>query len=376
MRRWQTMVMVAVVVTMLGAGGCGQSGRVEDAAPAGTPAGTAKTNPYVALVEALRSGQPSLQAYACEGFLDADQPPPVDEVRRLLVSGKPQVRLMAVTVLGAMQQTDLMADVRQCERDDYPVVRLAAAYAMAMLGRPTEMNALRDALASPDIVMRRTAAWLLGLMKDRTAVGMLKVKLDDPDAVVVLRAAEAMHRLGSDDGAGVVRQLVGHDRHEIRCMAVRVLGEVGSAADIPLLERLCQSRFLDVKFAAIGALARQGDLKRIDLLLAVLNNPDHPATTEGVSPKEVRKMAIQALADGGYTPALGSLQEVLAKGDLDERTAAAAAIVRIQAAKQSWRSRRLIAPEPAEPTTLPAPSTPQKTPQGGGAAKKTGTPAS
>ena len=341
--RW---VALAVTAAALGAGSCGTPGREGAAVAMAAPAGR---DPYAALVEAMRSAQPPLQAYACEVFLEADQAPPVDEVRTLLADADPRVRMLAVTVLGAMRRADLAAVIRERQRDGEPVVRLAAAFAMAMVGTPTEMNSLRDALASPDVSLRRTAAWLLGLMANRSAAGMLKVKLDDPDAVVALRTAEALHRLGSDAGLEAVRTLTAHDRHEVRCWAVRLLGEMGVAEDIPLLERLCQSQFLDVKFAAIGALARRGDLKRIDLLLKVLDEPDRPGpTTEGASPKEGRILAMRALADSGYTPAVERLGAVLAKGDLMERTAAAGAIIGIRSTKQPWRSRALV-DQPAPP---------------------------
>ena len=117
-----------------------------------------------------------------------------------------------------------------------------------MTVEPERMTGLHEALSNPDVTLRRTAVWLLGLTGKQSAARMLEVKLDDPDAVVVLRAAEAMHRLGSGAGRERVRVLTRHSQHRIRYYATRLLGRMGEKEDIPLLERLCQSRFLDVKF--------------------------------------------------------------------------------------------------------------------------------
>ena len=87
---------------------------------------------------------------------------------------------------------------------------------------------------------------------------------------------------------------------------------------------------------------------RIDLLLKVLYEPDRPgAGQEGVLPKEGRILAMRALGDSGYGPAVGRLEQVLGKGDLMERTAAAGAIVGIRSARKPWRSRILV-DEPPE----------------------------
>jgi len=155
-----------------------------------------------------------------------------------------------------------------------------------------------------------------------------------------LRAAEALHRLGSSEGADQVRRLMGHPQHLIRAYAIRLLGRLGTTADIPGLERLCQSRFLDVKFAAIAALAQQGNFVRIGLLVDFLEAEDLQA----------RLGAARELGETAYRPALERLERLLRSRNPEERTAAAAAMVRILSAERSWRSRILAdeAPPPLD----------------------------
>jgi len=305
-----------------------------------------KIDPYEVLLDALRSGQPLLESLAAETFFDADRPPPREDIDPLADAPDPRVRTIVVALLGTMRRSDLAPVFRRKQQDSDPSVRLAAAFALAMTGDAAQVTALRDALASRDLTLRRNAAWLLGLMGEPSAAGMLKLKLDDVDAMVVLLSAEALHRLGSSDGLDVVRDLTEHERHPIRAYATRLLGRMGVTADIPRLERLCQSRYLDAKFAAIGALAQQGDLKRIDMLLDMLDAPE----------ADTRELAARELGGTAYTPAVARLATLLTRPDPLERTAAAAAIVRIRSARRPWRARILVdQPLPATPATPAAP---------------------
>jgi HEAT repeat protein len=309
-------------------------------ARAGEGAAPAAPDPYNVLVEILGSGQPPLEAYAAESFLDINRAPPRDELLKLADGRDPRVRMTALAVLGATRRPEYVQLYRRGLRDDDAVARLAAAFGLAMAGDASMVTQIRDALSSPDIVQRRTACWLLGLMGNPSAEGLLKIKLADPDAVVVLRAAEALGRLGSDLGLEPVRRLTEHPSHPIRAMATRLLGRIGGVPDVPRLERLCESKkFLDVKFAAIGALARLGDFKRVGLLVDML---DAPADEE-------RALAARTLGDTAYAPALPALAKLLEAKDPALRMSAAAAMLKIQSAPEPWRERGLK----EEPKTAP-----------------------
>jgi len=287
--------------------------------------------PYQVLDEALRSAQPAIQAMACETYLEADRRPPLSHLEALADARDPRVRTTALALLGSMERRDVADLFRRKQRDAEASVRLAADFGLAMTVDPGRMTALHDALSAPDVTLRRTTVWLIGLTGKQSAAGMLEVKLDDPDAVVVLRAAEAIHRLGSEAGLARVRTLTRHGRHTIRYYATRLLGRMGEPEDIPLLERLCQSRFLDVKFGAMAALARLGDFKRIGMLLDMLQAPQ----------SQTRVLAARELGETGYTPAEPALKEMLESRVPLERTTAAASIVRIRSAGQPWRSHIL-----------------------------------
>jgi len=341
MRSW--LILAAATAAL--ATGCQQGGSRGE-----TEAGpeAVKDRACAVLAWALDSNQPRLASMAAETFMEADRLPPVEVLRGLAESADPRVRTTVVALLGTMRRPDLKAVFQQRLQDPDPAVRLAADFGLAMAGDTSEVLALRDALASPNATLRRTAAWLLGLMGNRSAVGMLRVRLSDPDAVVALRAVEAIHRLGGADGVEVVRDLTENERHEVRYYATRLLGQVGGTADIPRLERLCQSRFLDVKFAAIAALIRLGDLKRVNMLLDMLDAPN-PSDSPDMNP---RVLAARELGETAYTPAVERLGRLLAARDPLERTTAAAAILRIQSARQSWRTRVLA--DKAPPQLVPA----------------------
>ena len=331
--RWIPLVLVAAIALA----GCQPQAVREGVAAAGEP-----LDPYPVLLEAIHSSQPPLQALAAETFLEADRQPPRAELILLAETPDPRVRTTGLALVGTTRRQEFLRVAQQQYRDPQAVVRVSSAFAMAMLGDTSRIGDLRDGLASPDVTVRRTAVWLLGLMGNRSAVGMLRVKLTDPDAVVVLRTAEALHRLGSPDGVEMVRAMTEHSQHSVRAFATRLLGRVGEKADITRLERLYQSRFLDVKFAAIGALAQLGDFKRIGMLVDFLGSEEQSA---GI-------LAARELAETGYRPALEKLGDRLKKAtDPMERATVAAAMVRILSARESWRSR-ILADE--KPPTLDA----------------------
>jgi len=316
--------------------GCGSAGPADRVRPAWAEAAGGEPEsgfdtPYQVLDEALRSAQPPIQAMACETYLESDRRPPLSDVEALADARDPRVRTTALALLGTMGRRDLGDLFRRKQRDAAAAVRLAADFGLAMTVEPQRMTALHDALGAPDVALRRTAVWLVGLTGNESAAGLLEVKLDDPDAVVVLRAAEAMHRLGSDAGLARVRVLTRHGRHTIRYYATRLLGRMGTQEDIPLLERLCQSRFLDVKFGAMAALARLGDFKRIGMLMDMLEAPDSQTCV----------LAARELGETGYTPAVQALERMLESEVPLQRTTAAASIVRIRSARRPWRSHIL-----------------------------------
>lgn len=335
--RWLAILATTVTVAVAGC----QPQVARDAQPGarvGVPAQhpAEGADPYGVLIEAVRSGQPPIQSLAAETFLESDRLLSREDLLVLAQAPDVRVRTMGLALGGASRQREFLEVARRAVRDPQEVVRVSAAFAMAMCGDASQVTALRDGLLSPDVTVRRTSVWLLGLMGNPSAVGLLRVKLGDPDAVVVLRAAEAMGRLGSSDGLERVRAMTEHPRHPIRVFAVRLLGRLGETGDIPRLERLYQSRFLDVRFAAVASLARLGDWKRISLLVEFLDSEE----------AELRLVAARELAETGYRPALERLGKHLGAADPMERATIAAAMVRIQSAGETWRSRILADERP------------------------------
>jgi HEAT repeat protein len=329
--------LAAVVGCVLLAAGCGpRDRRAPDA-----PMPDIQVNARALLDDALASGQPPLQALALEAYLAADLPGPDFDLRPTL---DPRVRMLAYVLAARRHDPQAVAYFRRDLRGADPAVRLASAFGLALAGEGGQAIALRDGLASPDVTVRRNAAWLIGLMDNKSAIEMLKTPLADPDAVVALRAAEAMARLGSRGGLDVVRQLTEHERHPVRYWATRLLGRIGTADDIPRLQRLCDdSRFLDVKFAAIAALAQRGDLKRIQMLVELLDAKE----------PDLKALAAGELGETGYGPALPALARLAKDKDLALRTTVAAAILRIQAQGRSWHRRGNAEPSAVAPLEVP-----------------------
>jgi len=285
---------------------------------------------YEILAEALRSDRPRLQALAAETFLESSRQPPRGAIEHLADSSDARVRFTVLVVLGAAPRSDLEPLFRRKLRDVDPNVRLAAAFGLAMTGDESQIMTLRDGLMSARPAIRRTAAWLLGRLGSRGSIEMLKAKLEDPDAVVVLRAAEALCPMGSDLAQARVRELTRHGDRRIGILAVRLLGRVGTQADIPRLLELSEPGvLLDLRFAAIAALAKLGNLARIRRLVGFLDAEN----------ETFRMLALQEVAESGYRPALVRLEKRLGATDPIERVLAAAAMVRIESHSQLAKRR-------------------------------------
>jgi HEAT repeat protein len=322
------------------------------------------------LAEAIDSGQPPLQSLAFETFLATGQAPPQYDFRAL---NDPRVRVVAL-VVAVKQNSPAARDMAVASlRDGDPSLRLAGAWGLLVAANDaSQAPVLTDGLASRDVAVRRNAAWLFGLMDNRSAVDMLRARLDDPDAVVVLRTAEALGRLGSSDGLAAVRSLTEYEQHAVRCWATRLLGRIGAKADIPRLERLADSRFLDVKFAAIGSLARLGNFTRIESLVEMLGanartlrlqaakDPQLADVIASMKDAELeafatdlRRLAARELGETGYAPALLPLGHSMESRDLLERTVAASSASKILWESQPWVKRAMSDQAPAQPPRKP-----------------------
>lgn len=168
----------------------------------------------------------------------------------------PELRLWMVRALGELGQAGAREALRRWADPAYsePRVRVAAAEALWKLERLAQpdpgaaLAAVLDGDADPD--HRAWAAFRLGEIAQPTAIAALAAALGDPDSGVRERAAAGLIRIGAPAAAAVRPRAVTAPQSQQR-YAIAVLGYVGDARDLPLLESVARNA------AALAGTARR-----------------------------------------------------------------------------------------------------------------------
>jgi serine/threonine protein kinase/HEAT repeat protein len=225
---------------------------------------------------------------------DVDLPALADNVRRVLRVGlqqqtMPEVRRLCTQGIAALRDSDALPLITSTlKQDPDRGVRSGAAMAIANLADASGAEALREARSQSDEAM--------------------KVWMND-----------ALMRLGQTDGREGLHAALKSESKEIRFQAALALSDAGDqTAMSALTEQARQSAGLnrETLMAILGALAKLGHEDSQKGLIAQLSSRKDPVVTLG---------AAEALARLGNTVALGTLKDLLVKGD--------AATTRLVAAK-------------------------------------------
>lgn len=215
------------------------------------------------------------------------------------------VRVQAATWLGRMADRSAVPALIGALENPRSDVRREAAKALGAIKDARAAGALIEALGDGDVNVRFYAAYALGEIKDRRAAGPLLDAIGDPQWCVRDQAAWALREIhdpsivgplvaalgqkGADvphiewllrqiGGAPVTEALVGllsAPNAETRALAVRVLGELGGAAE-PLVAAL-KDPSPAVRRAAIEAILMVGDDRAEDVIEELAARENDPS---------------------------------------------------------------------------------------------------
>jgi HEAT repeat protein len=211
------------------------------------------------------------------GLAEAKAPQRTEAVKALsLVTGNRTAESLASK---ALQDTD-------------PRVRTAAAATLGQLHVTSAIPALREALADKQISVVLAATYSLFLLKDKSAYGvyyailmrdrkssegMVQAQIDR------LKDPKQVAEMGVQEGLGFVpfggmgyqayKQISNRDASPVRAAAARFLAhDPDSVTEDALVQSALADSSLDVRLAALDALAERGDPKCIELLLKNLSD--------------------------------------------------------------------------------------------------------
>jgi hypothetical protein len=130
-----------------------------------------------------------------------------------------------------------VADLREALHDTHPNVRVRAVTELGATGDPRVLHELTDALHDKDAGVREAAAIALGRSGNRTVLSSLRHHLDDTheDEWVRLRIAASMAALGDEEALPVLLTVAtGADAGLTRLEALNILSRLAALPDPPL----------------------------------------------------------------------------------------------------------------------------------------------
>lgn len=179
---------------------------------------------------------------------------------------------------------------------------------------------LLTALSDPDPSVRATAATALGNLEVPEALEPLTERaLEDPRWEVRFAAVGALAKFG-DAALGVIIRALGDEDYWVRWQAVTALGQNGSERVIPLLVRQLREHRWRIREAAACALGKLRATEAVKPLLGLLRRDEEVM---------VQVAAAQALGEIGAPAAVGPLNRALNGESHRLRAAARQALERI-----------------------------------------------
>lgn len=198
----------------------------------------------------------------------------------------------------------------ECMGDSRGMVRLRFAETLGEIGESATPFIIEALLHHTNPVVRRAAGKTLTLIGDPTAVpSLVYALLNDEDTVVKGSVVGALARTGEASVTALLDILADPVHPEsTKGHAAWALAFIGPEA-APYLENAIKSDSIDVRCAAVGAIAHlaqdKGDERAYQILLETLNDKDSNVRTE----------AAAALGKLAYSPAVPPL--ILALSDPD-----------------------------------------------------------
>lgn len=135
------------------------------------------------------------------------------------------------------------------------VPRAVAGSALLATGSAA-LPALRELERRAEPEVRALAVELVGLLGDASDAALLVERLRDSSAETRAKAARALGRLGAREGASALREALRDRIPFVRACAAHALGDIGDRSAVPDLLRIAREDRYDPAHAAATALAR------------------------------------------------------------------------------------------------------------------------
>ena len=293
----------------------------------------------------------------------------VSQARQIILESlddeDPQIRTIAIAVVGDTKQSSLMPKVQKLLEDDYVPVRFAAAiavgetryslakktvtkllrvdddntkigaaYALYKLGDRSKLEIIRQAAASKDQTVRANAAALLGKSGDKSQLKLLYkvMRAKSSEDKARYQAAESIAMLGDEEIFRKLWSILISVYADDRVLAIRAMGALGSVQAKDVLITKLDDDVPEVRLAAAEQLGSLGETIGEAEVLDVFRDNLALGMSSGDSAR-IRVRAALAIGQIGSAKLKPYLPELLSDESKLVRIAASKAVLEIDGAR-------------------------------------------
>jgi HEAT repeat protein len=326
--------MLISLVLLAGCGGGGDNLARKDMRPAKYPpkVPAKKDVPFeprlaeqakIEVDRAMRSDNAFVRAHAVEAIQDTLADEKSADIWQAMKDPDTVVRFAALMAAGTLKLADSKPELMQLADDPQPTVRIAAAYALHRMGDYRYSKDLERYSQDPLPEVRGNTALVLGMLGEPSAVNVLRPMLRDENMAVSLQAAEAMWRLGNEEGRD---RLIGMTLNINPGYQMVAMSALGAPRDVRVRAHIRSNLTSDYIEVALVAARVMGQLG---------SDEGYGVAINGAKSSDKRQRALAALAFGaiGRLDAQEYLQKLLKDPDQDVRISAATAVLQLKAAE-------------------------------------------
>lgn len=210
-----------------------------------------------------------------------DDPRIADLMIRAMRDSDISVQRRAANALDRLRHPDSLEVLIEALNSDDPEIGTHAARALGKIGDMRAFEPLVEALDHRHAAVRRRAATALGRLRDQRAVDPLILALNNRDAETRSRAAVSLGYLGDPRAIPHLVKHIADRSSPVREKIIEVLARFGEPVNDYLLEALMHTD-ASIRRQAADLLAQRGDLRAVEPLIALLEDP-LPFVQQGVA---------------------------------------------------------------------------------------------
>jgi HEAT repeat protein len=279
------------------------------------------------IINASRSADPVIRANAIEAAQDGlGGGEGATIVLGGLKDGRPLARFAAAMAAGTLRLEPARPLLLGLADDPDEIVRIGARYALHKLGDHRRTKELEQTAVSQRPRVRATTAMVLGLLGEPSGLKVLRYMRKDPDANVRLQVAEAMWRLGDEQGfETLVAVSIGQYPDDQMIAILAMARGQNPAAAKPYLRGKLTTPYTPVNLVAARAMGIIG------------SDEGYTIATQSAGSQDARERHLAALALGaiGRSDAQTTLSRLLTDAEPAVRLAAAVAILQLRETGQN-----------------------------------------